>query len=494
MKKLVGIILLVACACTAFAQAPSDVPRDHWAYEAVRDLVEKGYMEGYTDGRFLGNRNMTRYEFATVVKRLLDGLEARIAAIEAKAGDGQRPTSDGVKPGQQEVSKADLEQIRKLVEEFKPELAVIGARLDKVEAKLEEFGLTIKNLDAILTDPEGAFEAMKSDVSKLKKVTVSGYVQARYSQFQGDPNSATSDRPPANFSVRRARIKVTGKPTDNSVVVIQLDGGQNYTGAAAPSVTVRDAYLEYNFAGDPAFGLSMQMGQMKWPFGYEVVQSSAVRESPERSLIVQRLFPGERDRGFCLGFPMLNDKLYWKFGVFNGVQITQTPQTNNKAAVASVRVKLGDIDFGASAWYGKNVLGKDGKLYYGSQDPKTRYGADIQWYMSNLSIKAEYITGVGVDGADSSKSFVRDVLYKHIDGGWAQIAWNPTPADTIAIKYETMSEDPLYPKFGRRSSWNLGYLRWLDEKTRIKFYYIINQEEKHSFGNDAAIFEWITTF
>ena len=39
------------------------------------------------------------------------------------------------------------------------------------------------------------------------------------------------------------------------------------------------------------------MGQFKVPFGYEVLQSSADREMPERARVIQALFPGERDRG-----------------------------------------------------------------------------------------------------------------------------------------------------------------------------------------------------
>ena len=39
------------------------------------------------------------------------------------------------------------------------------------------------------------------------------------------------------------------------------------------------------------------MGQFKVPFGYEVLQSSADREMPERARVIRALFPGERDRG-----------------------------------------------------------------------------------------------------------------------------------------------------------------------------------------------------
>lgn len=48
-----------------------DVPSNHWAYEAVRDLSRRGLVEGYPDGTFGGDRLLTRYEFAQIVYRAL---------------------------------------------------------------------------------------------------------------------------------------------------------------------------------------------------------------------------------------------------------------------------------------------------------------------------------------------------------------------------------------------------------------------------------------
>lgn len=48
-----------------------DVPKDHWAYTYVKSLADRGYLEGYPDGEFKGDRAMTRYEYATVIYRAL---------------------------------------------------------------------------------------------------------------------------------------------------------------------------------------------------------------------------------------------------------------------------------------------------------------------------------------------------------------------------------------------------------------------------------------
>ena len=77
-----------------------DVPENHWAYETVEQIRERGIVEGYPDGTFGGDRQMTRYEFATIVYRAL------------QKGIGMN------------------EDIQRLVDEFKPELALI--RVDTI--------------------------------------------------------------------------------------------------------------------------------------------------------------------------------------------------------------------------------------------------------------------------------------------------------------------------------------------------------------------------
>ena len=48
-----------------------DVEENHWAYDYVATMAGNGVLEGYPDGYFKGNRNMTRYEMAAVLYRLM---------------------------------------------------------------------------------------------------------------------------------------------------------------------------------------------------------------------------------------------------------------------------------------------------------------------------------------------------------------------------------------------------------------------------------------
>ncbi len=63
----------------------SDVPADHWASEAVEVSADAGIVGGDPDGKFHGERDVTRYEMATILRRLLQRLSA--------GGDGSGDTA-----------------------------------------------------------------------------------------------------------------------------------------------------------------------------------------------------------------------------------------------------------------------------------------------------------------------------------------------------------------------------------------------------------------
>ncbi|MEH2066353.1 MAG: iron uptake porin [Nostoc sp.] len=102
----------------------SDVKPTDWAFQALQSLVERyGAIAGYTDGTFKGDRSLTRYEFAAGLSAALDRLNELIGTS----------TTDLVKG-------EDLDTIKKLQEQFSPELAQLRGRVDSLEtrtAKLE---------------------------------------------------------------------------------------------------------------------------------------------------------------------------------------------------------------------------------------------------------------------------------------------------------------------------------------------------------------------
>ena len=113
MKKILAIAAVAALTAgvSAYAANPfSDVSPNDWAYQAVSDLSDQGVVEGYPDGTFKGERNMTRYELAQVIARLM--------AREDQLNAEQKATLD------------------KLAGEYADELANLGVRVSNLEKKV----------------------------------------------------------------------------------------------------------------------------------------------------------------------------------------------------------------------------------------------------------------------------------------------------------------------------------------------------------------------
>ena len=113
MKKILALAAVAALTAgvSAYAANPfSDVTPDDWAFQAVSDLSVQGVVEGYPDGSFKGERNMTRYELAQIIARLM--------AKEDQLNAEQQATLD------------------KLAGEYADELANLGVRVANLEKKV----------------------------------------------------------------------------------------------------------------------------------------------------------------------------------------------------------------------------------------------------------------------------------------------------------------------------------------------------------------------
>ncbi len=94
-----------------------DVSPTDWAYQALRNLVEEyDCIEGYPNRTYRGDRALTRYEFAA-------GLNACLEKIGSLDGDY--------------VTQEEFDQLKRLVDQFQPELEALGARVDSLEARVD---------------------------------------------------------------------------------------------------------------------------------------------------------------------------------------------------------------------------------------------------------------------------------------------------------------------------------------------------------------------
>ena len=100
----------------------TDVDPNSWAFQSLKSLVERyGCIEGYPSKKYLGNRPLSRYEFAAGLNACLDKVGEQIAAATATL-----------------ATKEDLAIVQRMQEEFKTELAALKGRTDALEAKTKE--------------------------------------------------------------------------------------------------------------------------------------------------------------------------------------------------------------------------------------------------------------------------------------------------------------------------------------------------------------------
>ena len=135
---------------------------------------------------------------------------------------------------------------------------------------------------------------LNTDVSGLKKIKVSGYLQVQFDKtesskgFGASPYNS-SDMVKSRFRIRRSRLKFN-YDAGLTQMVVQGDFSNE-------KFELKDAYLSITDPWTKYFTLTS--GVFNRPT-YEVEYSSSTRESMERSALTRALYPGERDLGAML--------------------------------------------------------------------------------------------------------------------------------------------------------------------------------------------------
>ena len=207
MKKQFATMLAATAVLgvtTAFAANPfSDVTPDSWAYQAVSQLAQAGIVNGYPDGTFKGQNDITRYEMAQMV--------AKAMANQDRANAEQQA------------------MINRLADEFSNELNNLGVRV----ARLED---------------------------RVGNVKVTGDAALRYTDNKhkaGDTNTGKS-----KFDAR-ARVQFNAKVNDRTDAVVRMATDRFELGDATANtgVKVDRAYVNHKF-GERVSAKAGGFGQM----------------------------------------------------------------------------------------------------------------------------------------------------------------------------------------------------------------------------------------
>lgn len=145
-KAVLMLALIIALAMPVFAQEFPDVPADHWAYQAVQELLNAGIVKG-PDGTREVKKAMTRYDFAELIATAIPFIKESVPP---------EPTRPAMRPGtvfhfyhldydtspavdttklvrlSRYVTKDQVALLQKLMDEFRDELSALGVDVEAV--------------------------------------------------------------------------------------------------------------------------------------------------------------------------------------------------------------------------------------------------------------------------------------------------------------------------------------------------------------------------
>lgn len=395
--------------------------------------------------------------------------------------------------------------------------------LTGVQIFAQEEDTTSTNVEAKVEEIKGALDGLnesyletKTIVDALKKIKISGYVQAQYQSAERDGAASYAG---GNFGtgihnrymVRRGRLKIA---YDNDITqyVLQIDATEKGLG-------LKDAYAMFKEPWMRTFGF--KAGIFDRPFGFEISYSSSSRESPERTRLFQTLFPGERDLGASLeisqpegDFSFVN----FKGGFFAGNGVN--PEVDNQKdfigrlgfSFPFYEENLG-IDFGLSTYIGK-VKRAEGKIIYTVNSSslasasttelwadRKYFGLDLQVYYSlpvlgGFTLRGELIGGDQPgSSANSSTSptslLTGDIYQRNFLGYYLMYVQNIGEQNQLVAKYDVYdpNSDVAGDEIGaiagaklgtgdiKYSTLGLGLVHYWDDNIKFIFYYDIVKNE-----------------
>ncbi|MCW3076111.1 MAG: hypothetical protein JWO32_720 [Bacteroidetes bacterium] len=294
---------------------------------------------------------------------------------------------------------------------------------------------------------------LADDINKMKRLKISGYVQPQYQYIDsaGAPSFAGGDfsnggsKYFSRFMMRRGRFKFT-YAYENVELCLNMD-------ATEKGVNMRETYAKIT---DPWKNMvSLTAGLLQVQFGFELTQSSSVRETPERARYNQTLFPVERDLGAfgSVVFPK-SSVLYGlkaDIAVMNGVGGVAPEFDSNKDFTGrlqyakTTRNEKISWAVGASGYYGGYRIGSqkdynfttlaNGDKGFDFASDTANYnriakriymGADAQasidWFPGITTLRAEYIMGEnpGTASANKSPSLLptSQIYHRNFDGAY----------------------------------------------------------------------------
>jgi len=234
--------------------------------------------------------------------------------------------------------------------------------------------------------------------------------------------------PQLNFRLRRAELKLSGSPVENTRYFLMVDPAKSINPAAGDGKILQDLGVGFTVAP----GLEILAGQFKTLTTAEGLDSSSALVFPERSL-VGRTFGDRREPGIMLGYTTKGYKLGAMFSNGQGPNADATTDTKDLSVRADVNVATG-LSVGAFGLFGDFEYNKKG-----------RWGVNTKWSPSES-------TTVGVEFAMGRTNGVNNY------GVVGDIGYNVTQEIQPVARYEILRVDTDQDAVAQQASLGVNYL------------------------------------
>src|SRR6056297_342628 len=214
---MIALLLVVALATPAIGASFPDVPSNHWAYEAINELVAAGVIEGYPDGTYKGQRNLTRYEIAMIVSRVMDNMAEQRQELMDEVESMQKKDSGLTTEQAQDVTAI----VKALMEKNMPEAPEAPTELTDQQADQ-----VVNLIEALTFEYQAELKVLRSDYDSLRADL--GLLEDNLASVEERVTALENEVPPVTFGGSYA-VNFSHKDVmDGSDAIFDDGSGFNY--------------------------------------------------------------------------------------------------------------------------------------------------------------------------------------------------------------------------------------------------------------------------
>lgn len=377
MKKIFAMAAAAALTAgvTVLASNPfSDVSASHWSYQAVSDLSAQGIVDGYPDGTFKGEKNITRYEMAQIIARLM--------AKEDQYNVEQRASID------------------KLAGEYAEELDSLGVRVGNLEKKVGNISWSgdtrmryqnhyagMEEGDTLSYDLPG-FETAGEELDAQKGALLK---QLGYSASDLANTKKTKDTFDARF-----RLNMKAQVNDDVTVLGRLKTTFNFQEGDSADVEMDRLHVLYA----PTDKFSLDIGRTSLWLGqtgilYDDTFDGVIAKYNAGKVGIEAGYG--REKGFNDSF---NSNIFWKDN--SSKEIWYAKVTGN----VSDKVELSAFYQEFTQEFNSDVLSALNKLGYNKSEDNSAalWGAGAAFHFGKFTVDGDYIQNTKSYRIDAGKN------------------------------------------------------------------------------------------